>query len=363
MKNLGLYIHIPFCKSKCGYCSFVSKICDDTTMRLYVKKLIEEIKSRQTDLIVDSVYIGGGTPSVLYVGAINEILAAVKDSYVIAENCEITIEVNPESLTEEKLQEYVFNKINRISIGVQSFDNELLKTIGRPHSVEMADKAIEIAKRCVNNISCDIMIGLPGQTLKNLVTTVNQLIKYELRHISLYALKLEQGTPMFEKGILIDEDLQSEMYQNCYDILSEKGYHRYEVSNFSLPGYESRHNNKYWNLSPYLGFGAAAHSYIDGYRIANTENISKYTLGSGNVEKELITLSESRTEFIMLGLRLAKGIDLNEFTALYKENLLQTRKNEITSLLAMKMIEITDNRLIIAENAFYIMDSIVLKLI
>ena len=362
MNKLGLYFHIPFCVSKCAYCSFVSS-ADVSKMARYHQSILENIDLYSKSFknhVVDSVYFGGGTPSVYFKNGVFEILRAVRNGFDVDKNCEITAEANPESLTGDKAREWKECCVNRVSIGLQSADAGLLKILGRRHSVEDFFKAYDGAVSAgIENISADIMLGLPNQTLKNIEETVKVLYKLPfLRHLSAYALKIEAGTPMYNAEL--NDDMAADMYDLAYNLLNENGFERYEVSNFAKKGYGCRHNLKYWNLDEYLGIGVAAHSYYGGKRYAETNDIDKFIAGEKPVCTELNN-DDIRTEYVMLKLRLEKGLDLNDYHAKFGNRLEESEGAQF--LLKHGMIGIADGRLFILPDKFYVMNAIILKLI
>ena len=391
--KLGLYFHIPFCVAKCNYCSFVSSN-DVSKMTSYHQSILKNVDLHSKlfkNHTVDSVYFGGGTPSVYFKDGIPDIIKAVRDSFNVAEDCEITAEANPESLTREKVEEWKNCGVNRMSIGLQSADDGLLKVLGRRHTAADFFRAYENAAAAgIENISADIMLGLPGQTLQNIKETIKVLYKLPfLRHLSAYALKIEAGTPMYDvcqegvtgtglltkrcqpvrQGVttcrphdkaLPDDDLSADMYDLTYKLLKEQGFNRYEVSNFAKDGFECRHNLKYWNLDEYLGIGVAAHSYYGGKRYAETNDINDYIAGEKPACAELNN-EDIRTEYIMLKLRLERGIDLNDYSAKFGVRLEES--NGAQFLLKHGLVGVFDGRLFILPDKFYVMNSIILKLI
>ncbi len=324
-RRLGLYIHIPFCRSKCLYCDFCSFTgAELSDMEAYIDALCGEIRARSADCsgyLVDTVYFGGGTPSVLPPLLIGRVIAAIRECFIIAPDAEITLECNPMTV-EGKARNYfrMLKRLgfNRLSIGVQSAVDSELKLIGRRHSFENVretyiDGALE---SWIYNINLDLMLGLPSQTLESLEYSVRALCALEPAHISIYSLQLEEGTALYrlrDRYELPDEELCADMYELVVRLLREQGYEHYEISNFALPGGESRHNRKYWALDEYLGFGLAAHSDIFGQRLENTKNLDDYLAGKYLLSARDIGESEREFEFIMLGLRTSRGISKKEF--------------------------------------------------
>ena len=325
-KPLGLYIHIPFCKSKCIYCDFYSLPNSEEKMDRYVSVLcrqLAEIAPRAAAHEVDTVYFGGGTPSWLGEKRLRQILKTVEKRYRLAKKPEITLEANPDSAGDWKVLRTLRRAgFNRLSLGVQSADDEQLKILGRPHTFAQAEEAAAAARRAkIKNLSLDLIYGLPGQTLESWKETLEKAAALSPEHLSCYGLKVEEGTPlrdMLETLDLPDDDAQADMYLWTVERLEELGYRQYEISNFAKPGYESRHNLKYWTLGEYAGFGPGAHSDLGDVRYAYIRDLDAYCLGveaQGDIlsENERIPPRERDVEYLMLGLRLAKGVSRQEF--------------------------------------------------
>lgn len=360
MKDIAVYIHIPFCRSKCNYCAFNSFYADVATQKEYVKHLINEITlfSKNNIMRADTIYFGGGTPSFLYEGGIRSIIDAIKNNFVF-EASEISIECNPESLTLTKLIEYKESKINRISIGLQTASDNLLKIAGRIHTFEDFEKALENCKEAgFNNVNCDIMLGIPQQETKDVNHTLQALFQYDsIKHISMYGLTAEENTPW--QDVIIDEDVSADMYDSAYLMLKDNGFHRYEISNFAKSGYECKHNRKYWKRKDYIGFGLSAHSLIDNIRYANPDKMGDYIIG----KKEKIILSQEQIEeeYIMLALRMDEGIDFNDYTKYFNKDFLYKYTKPIQKLSKLKAIEITPHNIKIASQYMGVMNSIILE--
>lgn len=320
---LGVYIHIPFCKRKCQYCDFCSTSqYDERLLDRYVQALIAQfddffIKGGRYE--ADTVYFGGGTPSVLGGKRIAHLLKELQKR-VKLQRPEITVEVNPESCDKKLFKTLRAAGVNRISMGVQSADDEELKMLGRLHTFAQAEEAAALCRAaCTDNLSVDLMYGLPGQTMEKLRASLERLLALEPAHISCYALKLEEGTPMARQNpVLPDDDTQADMYLYLVDVLRERGYVQYEISNFAREGRRSRHNSKYWDLSGYVGFGCAAHSFYNGRRSRFTSDIGGYiegALGKQPIVEEADELSfgNRNGEYVMLKLRTSEGIDEDAF--------------------------------------------------
>ncbi len=314
--SIGIYIHIPFCRKKCNYCAFYSVCADENKTADYCKSLIEQITKRGSSISrpVSSVYFGGGTPSVLSSDRLTAILSAVKGSFNVLSDAEITVEVNPADDLEALLPALSQNGFNRLSIGVQSGNDDELNVLGRRHNSKRAKKAVEIARKAgFKNISVDLMLGLPDSDLKTLKSSLDFILSLNTEHISAYILKLEQGTPMFNSSESLnipDDDTVAEQYIFMSDYLVKNGFSHYEISNFAKKGFEGRHNTAYWKCKEYLGFGPSAHSFFEGKRFYYQNSIEDFL-------KNPTTTADGEggtaEEYIMLGLRLAEGIGSTEF--------------------------------------------------
>lgn len=352
--EIGVYVHIPFCKKKCDYCDFISYCNKDNLIGDYVQAVKAEIQSQNIKPEITTIYIGGGTPSYIDSKYIIEILEKIKEKNV-SSNAEITIEVNPGTVTKEKLEDYIKSGINRISIGLQTTNDELLKQIGRIHNFTQFLETYKLAKKVgFKNINVDLMLGLPNQRIKDLKESLEQIIKLKPKHISVYSLIVEDGTPIankIEKGEmqLPDEELERNMYWFVKNTLELNGFIHYEISNFAKKGYESKHNLNCWNQKEYIGIGASAHSYRDITRYSNTENIEEYieNVNNGNFNRnkiihEIQKEDDAKKEFMLLGLRKIKGVDINQFKNKFGDNPIYLFRNELKKL--------TDERLLIIDN-------------
>ncbi len=318
----GIYVHVPFCKSKCAYCDFASYPKEFSKCDLYFACLYKEIKGRSEslkDYVFDTVYFGGGTPSYVDPKYVIGAMRQIRNYYKIADNAEITIEMNPGTVDENKIKQYEKAGFNRFSVGLQTANDDLLRDIGRIHTKADFVKTAELLKG--KNFSVDIMIGLEGQTTEDIKEAVDLASSAGAKHISSYALKAEEGTPMYGRylnGDLPSEDEVADEYDFTVKYLAEKGYKRYEVSNFCKDGFYSRHNLNYWKRGEYIGFGVSASSFIKERRFTNTEKIDEYTacIIRGKVAEifsEDIEGDEREFEYIMLGLRTADGISFADF--------------------------------------------------
>lgn len=317
MSNLGIYIHVPFCGKKCSYCDFYSVKYSPKTVSDYVAAVIRNIK-HYSDLsrITDTIYFGGGTPSLLTPQQIESIISAICQNFKLSENVEITLEANPNTITPDKLSELYKIGINRLSIGVQSLVDEELNFLGRTHSAERALKAVSDSFNAgFINISCDLMIGIPKQTSDTLKYSIEKLSGLPIKHISAYILKTEAGTPFDSeeiRNILPDDDYTSDLYLEMTELLKQHGFFQYEVSNFAANGYESRHNCRYWECLDYIGIGPSAHSCCFGKRFASEKNLDNFILS--DIQPTYVTDNSpcGFQERAMLQLRLKKGLDLTQ---------------------------------------------------
>ena len=327
-KPLGLYVHIPFCRQKCSYCDFYSLPHSEEKMDAYTAALVrhlEEVAPQAAAHVVDTVYIGGGTPTYLGAARLKTILTAIRKRYRLSHDAEITVEANPDSACDVKALRTLHRAgVNRVSLGVQSADDALLRRIGRIHTFDQVKQAAQaIRKAGIRNLSMDLIYGLPGQTLDQWLDTLAEVLALDPQHISCYGLKLEEGTPLYlrrEQETFPDDDQQAEMYLSAVDTLAQHGYEQYEISNFAKPGFASRHNLKYWHMDEYAGFGPGAHSDLGGVRFAYIRDIDRSIAGQ-------LLLSDSETEetlardfeYVMLSLRTAEGIDHAYFERTYRQ--------------------------------------------
>ena len=327
MKGIGVYIHIPFCIRKCNYCDFCSFAGRENDFFSYTEELcrrIELFASQTKKRRAETVYFGGGTPTLLPIECFAMLFDAIKTHFELDGSAEITVECNPATVDGEYLRSLRVLGVNRLSIGAQSANENELELLGRLHSFEDLCISFDCARRAgFDNISVDLMYGIPEQTVESFSNTLEKTLSLEPDHISAYGLKIEDGTrfgAMRDTLVLPDEDEEFEMYTLCRKMLEESGYERYEISNFSKIGKESRHNLKYWELEDYIGFGVAAHSCVDGVRFGNSRDIAAFLRGEDiTEEKNAISDRERAYESVMLGLRLQKGIPLERYCAYAKE--------------------------------------------
>lgn len=363
LNELGIYIHIPFCKQKCYYCDFVSYSNKCSEVKEYIESLKKEIEEFDfSNYKVTSIYIGGGTPSYIDSIYIVEILSELKEklkcNLIEFKDIEITIEVNPGTVDTKKLNDYKKSGINRLSIGLQSTKNDILKKIGRIHTYQEFLEIYKLARETgFKNINIDLMIGIPGQKIGDLKNTLQDIIKLEPEHISVYSLIIEENTPiekMLENGEikLPDEDLERNMYWYVKNTLELNGYNHYEISNFAKLGKESRHNLNCWNQEEYIGFGVAAHSYLNGIRFSNTINVEEYIQHIENNRKEenikieeSQSLEDKKNEFMMLGFRKIQGVDIARFKEKFIDNPIFLYRENLNKLVEEGLIEVDLNHI------------------
>ena len=363
LNELGIYIHIPFCKQKCYYCDFVSYSNKCSEVKEYIESLKKEIEEFDfSNYKVTSIYIGGGTPSYIDSIYIVEILSELKEklkcNLIEFKDIEITIEVNPGTVDTKKLNDYKKLGINRLSIGLQSTKNDILKKIGRIHTYQEFLEIYKLARETgFKNINIDLMIGIPGQKIGDLKNILQDIIKLEPEHISVYSLIIEENTPiekMLENGEikLPDEDLERNMYWYVKNTLELNGYNHYEISNFAKLGKESRHNLNCWNQEEYIGFGVAAHSYLNGIRFSNTINVEEYIQHLENNRKEeniqieeSQSLEDKKNEFMMLGFRKIQGVDIARFKEKFIDNPIFLYREKLNKLVEEGLIEVDLNHI------------------
>ena len=358
MKNkqaLELYIHIPFCVRKCAYCDFLSFPATERAHEEYVAKLIEEINGQSAgfqDYRVTSIFLGGGTPSILSADLMRDLFEALYQCFDIAVDAEISIEANPGTLTMEKLFMYHTCGINRISIGLQSADDEELKVLGRIHCYDDFLKSFQRARQAgFTNINVDLMSALPGQTVQSWKNTLRKVMMLKPEHISAYSLIIEEGTPFYDRyhadrSEFPDEEMDREMYHLTKEVMAAQGFRRYEISNYAKPGYECRHNIGYWTGVDYLGLGLGASSYTHGFRYHNVTDMDEYLSldlsESGAAARDIQKLSEKEQieEFMFLGLRMMRGVSGSEFFERFGLNLWSIYGEVFERLAAQGLLEV-----------------------
>lgn len=334
-KSLGIYVHIPFCVQKCRYCDFLSAPAGRDVQEKYIGKLLEEIDGYRELLgktRTDTVFFGGGTPSALDAEQIAKILEHLRAYGNLSEDAEISIEANPGTVTEEKLKIWKKAGINRISFGLQSADPEELRLLGRIHTWEEFEKNYHLARKCgYQNINVDLMSALPGQTVEKWKDTMQRVTALEPEHISAYSLIIEEGTPFADcygkhPELLPSEEEEREIYYETKRFLAEKGYERYEISNYARPGYECRHNLSYWERTDYLGLGLGAASLLGNVRKSNETELKRYLQGKFEGEQEILTPAHAMEEYFFLGLRKIRGVDASPYEKFYAETIEKLQK-------------------------------------
>ena len=362
MNKAGVYLHIPFCRSRCSYCDFATDVYKSAEIvESYVSALTKEIENFPAGEAIDTIYFGGGTPSLLTSEQLEKILEIIRKKFSVADDAEITMEMNPATVTLETLKEYKNLGLNRASFGAQTFDDTELKRLGRKHTAADVRETIELLRQAnFDNVSFDLIAGLPRQTLKDWERNLDEALKLQPEHLSLYLLEIHEATPLAEqirsgRQPLPDEELAAAMYELMLEKIALKNYRQYEISNFALPGYESKHNSKYWTLAPIFGFGCSAHSF-DGaaIRYANERDTAKYvslieTENSAVVYREKIDAS---SEFIFLGLRLTKGVDLDEYKRRFKINLAEKYAADLRRLESLGLVEFAGDFLRLTTRGF-----------
>lgn len=363
----GLYIHIPFCKSKCHYCDFVSFAGREYLMEAYTDRLIKEMRSFKGRLF-DTVYLGGGTPSCLPAKLAGRLFDAIHACFSIAPDAEMTCEMNPDSVTREYLQCVRQAGFNRISLGMQSHDDRLLRALGRVHSASDTSRS---AALCRNegfiNINLDLMFGIPGQTVHDVVQAIETAAALGAAHISCYSLSVEEGTPFhadISGGLLTlpDEDTERDMYDQAVQALGALGFKPYEISNFAQAGCACRHNIGYWRQKPYLGVGLAAHSYENAARTANTAVLEDYLQGVTVVSREIINAAESRFETLMLGLRMTDGVPLDVFLKMHGVTLEDVYGKKIKLLAEKGLLILADGALKLTRRGMEVQNAVLTEL-
>ncbi len=377
--SAGIYLHIPFCKSRCSYCDFATDVYrESNAVERYVDALCAELKKfqpricaddadkiRSSDprdrrlsaansfLPADTIYFGGGTPSLLTADQVERIKEVINTHFDLAEDAEITMEMNPATVSAETLGAYRSLGVNRASFGVQTFNDRDLKLLARGHDANDARETFRLLRDAgFDNISFDLIAGLPGQTLDDWERNLDEALKMQPEHLSLYLLEIHEGTPLAEqlrsgRRPMPDEDIAAEMYEMMLDKTSSAGFEQYEISNFAKPGFESRHNTKYWRLDPVYGFGVSAHSFDGVLRYSNERDTSAYVksiedCSTAEVMREQI---DAASEFIFLGLRLNKGIDIDEYRRRYDTDIQEKYGAELRDLSDKNLLEIAEGRI------------------
>lgn len=365
MKKLSVYVHIPFCERKCEYCDFVSFNCGENTRQEYLQALIEEIKAFDSNgYVVDSIFFGGGTPTLLTATQFESIVDCIKQCFVL-DLQEFTVEGNPNSYSHEKVQLYKKLGVTRLSVGVQSLDDKVLKGIGRVHNAVQGVECLKMLAKSGLDINCDMMVGLPYQTLDIVRRDIQKVVDIGVNSVSCYSLILEDGTPIFEKVkngevVLPDEDTTTDMFDIASNILQKSGLNAYEISNFGKP---CLHNIGYWTLKEYVGFGLSSHSLIDNTRYYNTSSMTEYLTNRKWLVEEQLSLDDMCNEYIMLALRMSTGIDTQYFANKFGEQKLNELKCKINDKKNIKYYNITNNNISIKPQYIYVSNGLIADLI
>ena len=361
MNDTALYIHIPYCRSKCGYCDFCSSP-DLSNSDAYVSELIRRIKANKTDKTVKSVYFGGGTPTYIGANRLCDILQAVKDNYTLSDKCEITAEANPGTVDYNGLVTMKKAGFNRLSAGIQTANEKELKALGRTsHTVSDGAALVKNARAAgFTNISLDLMYGIPLQTADSLKQSLDFVLSLCPEHISAYALKLEENTPLYRQNpALPDDDAVADMYVQINETLKASGYYRYEISNFAKPGFESRHNLRYWRGGDYIGIGAAAASLIGNIRYLQPPDVTGFINGAPPETVETLDEKGREEEFIMLRLRLTDGIDKKEYKAKFNSDFDEKYGEKIKKYVKGGYASDTENRFYLTDKGVFVSNSVI----
>ena len=368
--SIGVYVHVPYCVKKCSYCDFCSFPPDKAPDRhAYIDALLREMDLyRERDLTVDTVFLGGGTPSLLTPDELDRILTHIRDVFRVTPDAEITLEANPGTVTRESMRRAISAGVNRISLGLQSIHESEMKILGRIHNYDDFLAAYSMVRELgIDNVNVDLMYAIPSQTVESLSETVDRVLSLSPEHVSLYSLILEEDTPLYDERDTLefpDEDAEIAMYSLVTDKLRGAGYTHYEISNYARAGRESRHNLRYWRGDRYLGFGISAYSYFDGVRFGNTRDPNLYISGDGiAIDREQIDLEREAYEYVMLGLRLGEGISLTEYSTCFGVDFLENRRDCIDRLVTMGYATLDGDRLKLTERGFYVNNAILTELI
>ena len=371
-QEISLYIHIPFCVRKCLYCDFPSFSGMDGMFEDYVRRLCREMGEAAPSfqgIGVKSVFFGGGTPSILPPALMGRIMDKIMSAYDVNSDAEISMEANPGTLDAAKLREYKSMYFNRLSMGLQAWQDRLLERLGRIHRVgEFEDNFLQARDSGFKNINVDLMFSLPGQTLYDWQETLEKVMRLDPEHISAYSLIIEEGTPffdMYEKGQITetDENTDRRMYYLAKEMLSDKGFRQYEISNFAKEGFECRHNITYWRTEEYRGFGLGAHSYVDGTRFHNSADMKEYMAGGGRLDMEKLTPEEMQEEFMFMGLRMNEGISREEFLKRFKTDITSVYGQEISELISEGLLTENKGRISLTDRGIDVSNQVFEKFI
>ena len=360
---LGIYVHVPFCLRKCPYCSFYSERFDEDTAARYADAVCRNVRAYSgRGLQADTLYFGGGTPSLLTAEQVCGIVKECRQAFLL-DNAEITLEANPCTVSEQKLCDLRAAGVNRLSFGIQSADDTRLSFLGRLHDFNTAAEAVKMAKNAgFDNISGDLMLGAAGETGESLRKTIEAMCYLPLTHISAYMLKIEEGTPFYigkEKYLIADDDLMSELYLAAVEELGKHGFKQYEISNFARPGFESRHNNKYWECKEYLGFGAAAHSFFEGVRYFCPPDLRLFIENELQLREVTESAVDPAEEYLLLGLRLCKGILLGRVSELFSERAAQNICELAKKYSNYGLVSVRDDTVCLTPKGFLVSNTLI----
>ena len=367
-KRLGLYVHIPFCARKCAYCDFASFAGREGDMDRYVDCLTAEMARRRTDAEIATLYIGGGTPSLLPPALMERLLARLHHFFDFMPDAECSCECNPGTVTMDFLRVLRDGGVNRLSFGAQARQEKLLSLLGRVHTWKQVEESVALARDCgFRNLNLDLMLGLPGQTLTDMRETLDAAITLAPTHLSCYGLIVEDGTKMWEmvdsgQWTLPDEDTERDMYECCRETLDRHGFRQYEISNFALPGFECRHNTDCWRRREYLGLGSAACGFADETRYQNPPSLSDYLAGVP-AQETAVAPEDARFESVMLGLRMTEGVSEEDFLLMHGVSLRETYGKRLEKSLALGLVEWRDGCLRLTRRGMDVQNSILVDLL
>lgn len=369
-KQLGIYVHIPFCISKCAYCDFASfGGSSKEGRRTYIDALLSEIEEygKEKKSSPDTVYFGGGTPSILEVSEISLIVNKLSSVFDLSKVREFTIEANPGTVSFEKLCAYKKLGFNRISFGLQSIHENELKMLGRIHTYREFEDAYYMARKAgFDNINVDLMYSIPGQSRNSFAESLNKVISLSPEHISAYSLIIEEGTPIYKRRHSLsfpDENEEIEMYNTLCNTLANAGYSHYEISNYAKAGFETLHNLIYWHMDEYVGFGLSAHSYYGGTRISNTASLKDYILNPSSHTKASLTRDDEAFEYAMLALRLKEGFSLSDYKSRFGVDFISGREEKLKTFIGGGFLKIENGRIFLTEKGFYVSNALLVELL
>lgn len=370
-KPIGLYVHIPFCLRKCNYCDFCSVAFDENKLKLYTDSLVSEIESyaKEPKVKINSIFFGGGTPSVLSTESFEKIVRSIEKNFEICVNTEFSVEVNPATVSDEKARAFKRLGVNRVSIGLQSIHENELKILGRIHSYNDFLNTFRILRDAgIDNINVDLMYGIPQQTRDSFKKTLSAVSALSPEHISAYGLIVEEGTPFYrmrDELNLPGEDAEYDMYSFAVNALGDAGFSHYEISNYAKVGFECRHNLKYWRDEEYIGVGLSAHSYYLGKRYSNTSDFDEYfdDFGAKYRKEERAGSGVDKFEYAMLALRLAEGLSLSEYRKLFGEDFAADKRELLSAYIEAEYMRLSGDRLCFTSKGFYVSNAIMAELL